>query len=125
VDVAAAVALAIDEDLDAARDAVRPWLAFYLGAMGARDKNFYVELADRAGHGDAARAVQERWLDRDRAGAARALTADLVDSMALACTPAQLDDRLAAFEAVGVSTLIGVPCGDRPRVTRMLAEATA
>jgi F420-dependent oxidoreductase-like protein len=125
VDVAAAVALAIDEDLGAARDAVRPWLAFYLGAMGARDKNFYVELADRAGHGDAARAVQERWLARDRAGAARALTAELVDSMALACTPAGLDDRLAAFEAIGVTTLIGVPCGDRPRVTRMLAEATA
>ncbi len=33
----------------AARDAVRPWLAFYLGAMGSREKNFYVELAERAG----------------------------------------------------------------------------
>ena len=35
LDVAAAVPVAVGEDLDAARDAVRPWLAFYLGAMGA------------------------------------------------------------------------------------------
>ena len=40
---------AVGEDLGAARDAVRPWLAFYLGAMGAKDKNFYVELAERDG----------------------------------------------------------------------------
>jgi F420-dependent oxidoreductase-like protein len=125
VDIAAAVAFAVDEDLDAARDAVKPWLAFYLGAMGARDKNFYVELADRAGHGEAAREVQERWLARDKAGAAAALVPELVDSMALACTPATLDDRLAAFADIGVSTLVCVPCGDRPRAVRTLAEATA
>jgi hypothetical protein len=45
--------------------------------------------------------------------------------MALATTPAALDDRLAAFEAVGVDTLVAVPCGrDRARVVRALAEAT-
>ena len=52
--------MAVEDDVDAARDAVRPWLAFYLGAMGAREKNFYVELAERSGHGDAARECQER-----------------------------------------------------------------
>jgi len=123
VDVAAATACAIEEDLDAAREAVRPWLAFYLGAMGSKEKNFYVELAARAGHGDAARACQEAFLAGDRDRAAAALTPRLIDSMALATTPAALDDRLAAFEAVGVDTLVAVPCGsDRPRVARALAE---
>jgi F420-dependent oxidoreductase-like protein len=125
IDIAACVSVAIDDDLDAARDSVKPWLAFYLGAMGAKDKNFYVELADRAGQGDAAREVQDRWLAKDRAGAAQALTAELVDAMALACTPAQLDDRLQAYADVGVTTLVAVPWGDRPAVTRILAEATA
>jgi len=125
VDVAAATACAIEEDLDAAREAVRPWLAFYLGAMGSKEKNFYVELAARAGHGDAARACQEAFLAGDRDRAAAALTPRLIDSMALATTPAALDDRLAAFEAVGVDTLVAVPCGhDRARVVRALAEAT-
>ena len=124
VDVAAAVALAIDDDVAAARDAVRPWLAFYLGAMGSREKNFYVELAERAGHGDAARECQGAFLDGDRERAAAALTPELIDAMALATTPDALPQRLAAFEGVGVDTLLVVPCGaDRPRAVRALAEA--
>ena len=125
IDVAACTAMAIEDDLDAAREAVRPWLAFYLGAMGSKEKNFYVELADRAGHGDAARACQEAFLAGDRDTAAAALTPGLIDSMALATTPDALGDRLAAFAEVGVDTLVAVPCGsDRPRVVRALAEAT-
>ena len=70
IDVAACTAMAVEDDLDAARDAVRPWLAFYLGAMGSREKNFYVELAERAGHGAAARECQEAFLGGDRERAA-------------------------------------------------------
>jgi F420-dependent oxidoreductase-like protein len=125
VDVAPVVPVAVDEDLAAARDAVRPWLAFYLGAMGAKDKNFYVELAERMGHGAAARAVQERALAGDRGGAAAAVTDGLVDAGAVATTPAGLDERLAAYERAGVTTLVAVPCGaDRPSVVRALAAAT-
>src|ERR671917_2414912 len=125
LDVAACTACAIEDDLDAARDAVRPWLAFYLGAMGSKDKNFYVGLADRAGHGDAARACQEAFLGGDRDKAAGALTPELIDSMALATTPGDLADRLAALAGVGVDTLVAVPCGsDRAGVVRALAEAT-
>src|SRR5215213_7901517 len=68
IDVAACTALAVEPDLGAARDAVRPWLAFYLGAMGSKEKNFYVELAERAGHGAAARECQEAFLAGDRGG---------------------------------------------------------
>ena len=125
LDIAPAVPVAIDDDLAAARDAVRPWTAFYLGAMGAKEKNFYVDLAARYGHGDAAREVQERFLAGDRAGAAAAVSDDMLDRIALACTPAQLDSRLAAFEAVGVTTLLAVPCGDRHAVVRALAAAVA
>ena len=123
IDIAAAVPVAIDDDLAAARDAVRPWTAFYLGAMGAKEKNFYVDLAARYGHGHAAREVQDRFLAGDRAGAAAAVSDELLDRIALACTPAQLDARLAAFEAVGVTTLLAVPCGDRHGVVRTLAAA--
>ncbi|HTW97484.1 MAG TPA: LLM class flavin-dependent oxidoreductase, partial [Acidimicrobiales bacterium] len=40
-DVAPTVTVVVDEDLAAARDAVRPMLALYVGGMGARGKNFY------------------------------------------------------------------------------------
>jgi F420-dependent oxidoreductase-like protein len=123
IDVAAGVPMAIDDDAGAARAAVRPWTAFYLGAMGAKEKNFYVELAARYGQGDAAREVQERFLAGDRAGAAEAVTDELLDRVALACTPGELDERLAAFERAGVTTLLVVPFGDRERVVRTLAAA--
>ena len=123
IDVAAAVPVAVTDDLDAARDACRPWLAFYLGAMGAREKNFYVDLADRYGHGDVAREVQERMLSGDRAGAAGALTTDLIDATALVCTPGGLDERLAEYERAGVTTLLAVPTGDRETTVRALAAA--
>src|SRR3954451_2373478 len=125
IDVAPVVPVAVDEDLGAARDAVRPWLAFYLGAMGAKDKNFYVELAERQGHGVAARHVQELGLAGDRAGAVAAVTDGLVDAGAIATTPTGLDERLAAYERAGVTTLVAVPCGDdKPGVLRALAAAT-
>jgi F420-dependent oxidoreductase-like protein len=125
IDVAPVVPLAVDEDVRAARDAVRPWLAFYLGSMGAKDKNFYVELAERQGHGAAARAVQERALAGDQAGAVAAVSDALVDAGAIATTPAGLDERLATYERAGVTTLVAVPCGeDKPGVLRALAAAT-
>ena len=125
IDIAPVVPLAVDEDLAAARDAVRPWLAFYLGAMGAKEKNFYVELAERMGHGDAAREVQERALAGDRLGAAQAVTDELVDAGTIATTPAGLDERLSAYERAGATTLVAIPCGeDRPAVVRALAAAT-
>jgi F420-dependent oxidoreductase-like protein len=125
IDVAPVVPVAVDEDLAAARDAIRPWLAFYLGAMGAKEKNFYVDLAERHGHGAAAREVQDRMLGGDRAGAAAAVTDALVDAGAIATTPAGLDERLAAYERAGVTTLVAVPCGDdKPGVLRALAAAT-
>jgi alkanesulfonate monooxygenase SsuD/methylene tetrahydromethanopterin reductase-like flavin-dependent oxidoreductase (luciferase family) len=123
LDVAAALPVAVADDVDAARDACRPWLAFYLGAMGAREKNFYVDLADRYGHGEVARDVQARMLDGDREGAARALTPELIDATALVTTPAGLDDRLAAYERAGVTTLLAVPSGDREATVRALAAA--
>jgi F420-dependent oxidoreductase-like protein len=126
IDIAPIVPLAVDEDVDAARDAVRPWLAFYLGAMGPSGKNFYVEAAARQGHGDAARTVQEHYQGGDRRAAAAALTAPLIDALALATTPTGLDERLAAYERAGVTTLLSVPCGeDRTKVVRALAAATA
>ncbi len=124
IDIAAVVPVAINDDLGLARDLVRPWLAFYLGAMGAKDKNFYVELAERYGHGDAARAVQAAMLEGDRMGAALAVSDALIDSSAIATTPDGLPDRLAAYEAAGVTTLVAVPSGDdKAGVVRLLAEA--
>jgi F420-dependent oxidoreductase-like protein len=123
VDVAPVVPVAIHDDIEEARNLARPWLAFYLGAMGAKDKNFYVELAESYGHGAAARECQEKFIAGDRVGAATAITPELIDAACIATTPAGLDDRLAAYESAGTDTLVAVPSGDRAAVVRALAAA--
>ena len=122
IDVAPAVLVCVDDDVDRARDLARPWLALYLGAMGARGKNFYVETAERLGHGDSARRVQELY-QSDKAAAAGALSDELIDSSAICTTPAGLDERLAEYERAGVDTLLALPFGDRPAIVRALASA--
>lgn len=104
---------------------VKPWVTFYLGAMGAKDKNFYVELADRYGHGDAAREVQERYLAADRAGAEAALPDELVASVTIATDEAGLPDRLARFSGAGFDLIIAIPGGDELATVRALAAAAA
>lgn len=106
-----------------ALEAVKPWIVFYLGAMGAKDKNFYVDLAGRYGHGDAAREVQERYLAGDRAGAAAALPDELVYSVSCATDEAGLPARLAEFSDAGFDLLTCIPGGDQLGTIRALAAA--
>jgi F420-dependent oxidoreductase-like protein len=126
IDVAPVLPLAVADDVATARDQVRPWLAFYLGAMGAREKNFYVEAAERYGHGDTARAVQERWLAGDRVAAAAALSDALIDEAALAVTPDALEERLREVFAGGATTVLALPMGpDKAGAVRALGEVGA
>ncbi len=123
VDIAPVVMVCVDDDLERARDMARPWLSIYLGGMGAKGKNFYVETAERFGQGDSAREVQERFLAGDRAGAAAALSDELIDRSAICCRSSELDERLAAYERAGATTLLAMPFGDRPRIVAALAAA--
>jgi F420-dependent oxidoreductase-like protein len=125
LDIAPVVMICVDSDLDRARDLARPWLALYLGGMGAKGKNFYVETAERFGQGEAAREVQRLFMAGDRAGAGAALTPELIDGSAICCRPAELDERLAAYERAGATTLLAMPFGDRPAIVDALASAVA
>jgi hypothetical protein len=51
---------------------------------------WYVETAERSGHGTSARRVQELFGAGDRAGAAAALSDDLIDRSAICCRPGEL-----------------------------------
>ena len=56
--------MAIDDDVEQARNFMRPFLALYIGGMGSREKNFYNELVTRYGYGDAAQEIQDLYLVR-------------------------------------------------------------
>jgi F420-dependent oxidoreductase-like protein len=125
-DVAPNVQVHVSDDLAAARDTMRPFLALYIGGMGSRERNFYTEQAARYGFEQAARQVQEHYLAGDRAEAMAALPDDLIDLVTL-CGPAgRVRERLAAHREAGVGTLLAAPTAwthsDRLHQLRRLAE---
>src|SRR3954465_6546950 len=82
-DIAPNVSLCIDDAIDAARAGMRPLPALYVGGMGPRDKNFYNALVQRYGFEDAAKEVQDLYLEGKKDEAAAALPAELIDKTSL------------------------------------------
>jgi F420-dependent oxidoreductase-like protein len=125
-DIAPNVNMSIDDDLDRARDSIRPMLALYVGGMGSRDKNFYNQLVQRYGFEDAARKVQDLYLDGKKDEAAAALPDELIDMIALVGPKDRVKDRLEAYRDAGVGTLITTPMAfdveSRSKMLREFAE---
>ena len=128
-DIAPNVQVHIADDLAAARDAMRPFLALYIGGMGAKERNFYTEQAARYGFEQAARTVQDHYLAGDRAQAMAALPDELIDLVTLCGPPGRVRERLAAHRDAGVGTLIAAPMAwthdERVAQLRRLAELAA
>jgi F420-dependent oxidoreductase-like protein len=125
-DIAPNTSVCIDDDLDAARDVMRPLLALYIGGMGSREQNFYNRTVAAYGFEEAAREVQDHYLAGRRDQAMAALPAELIDMVTL-CGPAdRVRDRLRALEDAGVGTLIATPMAftfeERRDQLRRLAE---
>lgn len=125
-DIAPMTNIAIDDDIDRARDAMRPLLALYVGGMGSRDKNFYNQLMQRYGFEEAAKEVQDLYLEGKKDEAAAALPAELLDQTSLVGNKAQIKERLAVYRDAGVGTLMISPMDftreGRLKVMRTLAE---
>jgi len=105
-DIAPAVDVVVNDDLQAARDAVKPHIALYVGGMGARGKNFYNDLVCRYGYEGEARQIQDLFLDGKRAEAAAAVPDALVDEVALVGPKGHIAEQLEAWKACPASTII-------------------
>ncbi|HKZ14248.1 MAG TPA: LLM class flavin-dependent oxidoreductase, partial [Solirubrobacterales bacterium] len=109
LEVSPSLSCAIDGDLEAARNLVKASLLLYLGGMGSRKTNFYVDLAHRFGFGDVADEVQRRFQADDRGGAFAAIPDELVHTTSLVGTEAEVAERVQRFVAAGVDRLIVSP----------------
>ena len=123
-DIAPFVTVAMNDDLDAAYDALRPWLALYIGGMGAKNKNFYHEYATRLGYGDAANQIQELYLSGKKPEAEALVPNELLDEVSLIGPRERIIERLGPWKEAGKrgevgSMLLGV---QDPVVLEVLAS---
>ena len=113
-----AVNVCIDDDVDRARDQMRHFIALYVGGMGSRERNFYNQLVQRYGFEDAAREIQELYLDGKKDEAAAAVPPELIDTITLVGPREKVRDRLAVYREAGVGTLIVAPVSGDARRAR-------
>ncbi len=106
LEISPTVQVAIDGDLETARGVVKAGLLLYLGGMGSRKTNFYVDLTHRFGFGEAADEVQGLYLDGKREEAYAAIPDELVDATSLVGTESEVAERIEKFKAAGVDRLI-------------------
>lgn len=112
--------VALGDDVDALRNSLKPFLALYVGGMGAKGKNFYYDLACRYGYEAEADRVQNLYLQGQKEAAALLIPDVLVDAVALCGPKARIAERLDAWRES--------PFTDRnlmtadPEAMRVLAE---
>ena len=91
------VSIYVTDDVAGARDRERPHIAFYIGGMGV----FYHQYMHRIGFGADADRVRQAFQSKDRAGAAKLVTDEMVDAMTIIGNPRQCRDQMHDYFAAG------------------------
>src|ERR1700757_915967 len=80
-EIAATANVFVGDDVPALHDALRPYVALYVGGMGAKGRNFYNSLVRRYGWEEEAEQIQELYLDGKQRDAIAAVPDELVDAV--------------------------------------------
>ena len=125
-DIAPTVNVFITDDLESARNAMRPFIALYVGGMGSREQNFYNQVVQRYGFVDAAKRIQDLYLEGKREEAMAAIPDELIDTVSLCGPPDHVRERLNVYRDAGVGTLGITPTAftreERLEQLRLIAE---
>ncbi len=104
--IAPTVSALVTDDLDRGRLSMKPFLALYIGGMGAKGRNFYHDLACRYGYEEEADKIQDLYLAGKKMEATMAVPDGLVDELSLVGPKDRIQDRLDAWREAGVTTMI-------------------
>jgi len=105
-DIAAVVNVILTDDLPAALRAAKQMLAFYIGGMGARNRNFHLNVISRMGYPEETRTVQELFLEGRRDQAIDAVPDELADTVCLLGPIRRIRERLELWRQSPVTTLL-------------------
>ena len=108
-DIAPSLSTFVSDDVEQARDLMRPMLALYTGGMGSRERNFYNQAMRRYGFEEAAEKVQDLYLSGKKEEAAAAPPGEFIDQVTLAGPRDVVRDRLRALRDAGVGTVLVSP----------------
>lgn len=111
IDIQVGGSVGFADDLGPLIDALRPGVAFTLGAMGSAKTNFYNEAFRRGGWDEVGKEVQELWVAGKRDEAAARVPDEMVLQANLLGDEAGVRSRIEAYRNAGVNTLRVQPLG--------------
>jgi F420-dependent oxidoreductase-like protein len=114
LEIAAGGVVAITDDPGPVLDMTRAMAALYIGGMGARERNFYNQLACRYGYEAEAREIQDLYLDGKKDEAAARVPTEFLELTNLVGPEGWVRERLAAYAEAGVTVLNIVPIDPNP-----------
>ena len=109
IEITSLLPASVSSDRETALAAARPGLAFYAGFFPR-----YNRLLAESGFPEEAAAVARAWAAGDSAGAARAVTDDMIAATGIAGTVAECRDRLDAYRDAGLDLPIISPFARGP-----------
>ena len=105
-EVMAVCPVLVGDDVERVADALRPWLALYIGGMGARGANFHFDVFARMGFETEAHKVQDLYLEGRKQDAAAAVPTAMVERVALVGPKEKIRNDLAAWQESIATTLL-------------------
>jgi F420-dependent oxidoreductase-like protein len=105
-EIAQMVIVNISDDVATGLMPVKAMLGFYIGGMGAKKRNFHMELMSRMGFEAEAKKIQELFLAGKRDEAIVAVPDAFADEISLVGPADRIKDRLQAWRETPVTTLL-------------------
>jgi F420-dependent oxidoreductase-like protein len=105
-EICATANIVITDDRSAAFAAMKPYLALYMGGMGAEDTNFHADVYRRMGYAEVVDEVTTLFRSNRKDEAAKVIPDELVDDAAIVGDVNYVREQVKVWEAAGVTMMV-------------------
>ncbi len=121
-EICATAQVVITDDRAATFEAIKPFLALYMGGMGAEDTNFHADVYRRMGYSEVVDDVTKLFRTNRKDEAAKVIPDELVEDAAIVGDVDHVRNQIAVWEASGVTMMVvSAHSGDQIRQLADLA----
>ncbi|MHA7666265.1 LLM class F420-dependent oxidoreductase [Mycolicibacterium sp. HS_4_1] len=105
-EICATAQVVVTDDRPAVMEMMKPYLALYMGGMGAEDTNFHADVYRRMGYAEVVDDVTKLFRSDRKDEAAKVIPDELVDDSAIVGNLDYVKEQIKAWEASGVTMMV-------------------
>jgi F420-dependent oxidoreductase-like protein len=105
-EIPATTVIAVNDDVEAAAEMMKPFFSLYIGGMGAKDVNFHFDVFARMGYEAECQKIQELYLEGRKDEATAMVPTQMVDDIYLIGPKERIREKLQEWDESVVTTLL-------------------